>query len=122
MLLKRAAIASIVLVVAYLLLVTVSPPFAAWFAPAILATVAACLIGRVSLPYVFLVLAVLGPIMTLCTLFLIAGTSWPGQAAGHLRAGMSFGNLLEILAAPFIGSATWLAMRYLTIRPSGPLR
>jgi len=113
--LKRAAIACIVLVVAYLLLVQVSPPFAVWFAPAILATVAACLIGRISLLYVFLVLAVLGPTMTLCTLFLVTGISSPGQAAENLRAVMLVGSFLEILAAPFIGSATWLAMRYLTI-------
>jgi hypothetical protein len=115
----RHVVACIVLVAAYLLLQDAPTPWV-YFVPAVGATVAAGLIGRVSLPFVFLVFAFLGPIVILSTLFLVTGTSWPGQAAEHLRAAISIGAFIGILAPPFVGSVTWIAMRYLTIRSTRP--
>jgi hypothetical protein len=116
----RQLIACIALVVVYFLL-DIPMPWG-YFLPSVAATIAAVLICRVSLSFVILILTVIGPVMVLTTLFLISGTSWPGQAAAHLRSAMSLGEFLGIFAPPFVGAATWLVLRYLTIRSSGRAR
>lgn len=112
----RQIIACIALVVVYFLL-DVPMPWG-YFVPSIAATATAVLIGRVSFSFVVLMLAIIGPVMVLTTLFLISGTSWPGQAADHLFSAMSFVNFSGVLAPPFVGAATWLSLHHLAVRPS----
>jgi len=88
-------------------------------APPAIGTIFAVLVGRASLEFVFLTLTIIGPVMVLGVLFLVAGVAWPGEAAAHLRANMSPGNFLAILAPPFVGAATWLAVQRLTTNSSG---
>ena len=113
----RHLLACMTMVVVYFLL-DLRMPWG-YFVPSIAATTAAVLIGRVSLSFVVLTLAIIGPVMVLGVLFLISGTSWPGHASEHLSANMSVAQFVGILAPPFLGAATWLALRYLIIRSSG---
>jgi len=87
--------------------------------PPLTGTLLAVLIGRVSLPFVVLVLVVTGPVMVFGTLFLMAGVAWPGQAAAHLRADMPVGSFLAVAAQPLAGAVTWFVAQRLTTRPSG---
>ncbi|MGN6281380.1 hypothetical protein [Frateuria sp.] len=99
-----------------------SPHFPAYWVnvlPPLMGTLLAVLIGRVSLPFVILVLIVTGPIMVFSTLFLMAGIAWPGQAVAHLRADMPFGGFLAVTAQPLVGAATWFVAQRLTNRSSG---
>lgn len=113
----RHLLACIALVVVYVL-IDLPMPWG-YFVPSVTATIAAVLIGRISLSFVVLTLTIIGPVMVLSVLFLISGISWPGQAAEHLSANMSAGRLVGALAPPFLGAATWLALHYLTSRSSG---
>ena len=99
-----------------------SPHFPAYLVnvlPPLMGTLLAVLIGRVSLPFVILVLIVTGPVMVFSTLFLMAGVAWPGQAAAHLRTDMPLGSFLAVTAQPLVGAATWFVAQRLTNRPSG---
>ena len=119
----RQFVACIALVVIDYLLVAYANLLSPWvyLVPSAAATVVAVLISRVSLPFVFVTLAIVGPILTFAVLFLMSGNMYAGQAAEHLRAAMSPSELLGICAPPFVGSAIWFVLRYLTIRSSGPL-
>jgi hypothetical protein len=116
----RHIVACIGLVALQFVLVQLSLP-GRWpnIAAPFIATIFAVLVGRVSLEFVVLILAIVGPVMTLGVLFLMSGVAWPGAAAAHLRATISLANLLTILAPPFVGAATWLAVNHLTIHSSG---
>lgn len=87
--------------------------------PPAIGTIFAILVGRVSLGFVVVVLAILGPVMVFSILFLIAGVAWPGEAAAHVRVNMSLSNFLAILSPPFVGAVVWLAARHLTSHSSG---
>lgn len=111
----RHIIACIGLVALQFLLAQSSYLPGAWIniVPPAIGTIFAVLVGRVSLEFVIFTLVIVGPIMVLSVLFLMAGVAWPGDAAAHVQAHMSLGNLLAVLSPPFVGAITWLAIRHL---------